>query len=87
MEVGEDIYDNFNIYYRSFYDYMDDRPSKHYIIIDLVHIKLPNCNRFYRWLHDECFSARYNNYKVPCEKSNMAIRYLNNIKAHLDKLA
>jgi len=86
MEVGSEAFDNFNSYYRSVCNYIDVRPSKHQITIELVHTKLPNCNRFYRWLHDECFSARYSNYKVTCQKSNMAMKYLNNIKAHLYKL-
>ena len=86
MEVGNNLFDSFNSYHRSLFDYIDDRPSKHYVTIELVHTKLPNCSKFYRWLHNECITARYSNYKVPCEKSNMAIKYLNNIKVHLTKL-
>jgi hypothetical protein len=86
MEHHHTFYDNFNSYYDSLCDYLNNRPSKHQIIIELVHTKLPNCIRFYRWLHNECFNARYKNYKVTCDNANMAMKYLCNIKRQLNKL-
>ena len=80
------LYENFNSYYDSCCHYIDSRPSKHQITIELVSIRLPNCNRFLRWLYDECMNARYKNYKVTPQNAIMAKKHLTNIKAHLNKL-
>ena len=88
LKHQNNLYNNFNSYYDSICDYLNvkSRPSKHSVTIELVHTKLPNCNRFFRWLHDECFNARYKNYTVTCEKANMAMKYLCNIKRQLNKI-
>ena len=88
MEYRNNSYSNFNSYYDSLFDYLNvnSRPSKHHVTIELVNLRLPNCNRFFRWLHNECFNARYKNYQISCEKANIAMKYLSNIKRELNKL-
>ena len=86
LEIGDEVFDSFNSYYRSRCRYINDKPSKHQTTIEIVQTRLPNCNRFYRWLHDECFTARYSNYNVTSQKANTAVKYLNSIKAHLNKI-
>jgi len=89
LNLNNMIYENFNAYYDSVCNNMkhviSDRQSKHQITIDLVHKRLPNCNRFYRWLHHESSNARYANYKVSEQMALTARNYLNFIKNHLKK--
>ena len=90
LEIQDEQYDNFNIYYDSLCNYqgytmINNRPSKHQSMINLVHSRLPNCNRFYRWLHNESSNARYSNYNVSNQMADTAKKYLNYIKSHLDK--
>ena len=86
IEIYDETYENFNIYYASRYNHLIDKPSKHQVTIELVKNRLSNCSRFYRWLFDECYTARYNNYHVSLNTANMAMRYLKNIKAQLNKI-
>ena len=86
IDIYNETYENFNVYYSSRYNHLIDRPSKHQATIELVKNRLVNCNRFYRWLYDECYTARYNNYHTTVEMANKAIKFLNNIKMHLNKI-
>jgi len=86
MEFYDESYENFNVYYGSRYNHLIDRPSKHQATIDLINNRLPNCKRFYRWLYDECYTARYNKYNVSLEMAKKAMDFLTYIKAHLNKI-
>jgi hypothetical protein len=48
-------------------------------------VNLPKCSSYYRWLHDACMNARYNNYQVSDEKAINASKYLSELKSHLNK--
>ncbi len=86
LEHKNTTFTNFNGYYDVMYGTsINNRPSKHNVTIELVKNKLPNCSRFYRWLHDECSNARYKNYKVSENIANQSKRYLDNIKLQLTK--
>ena len=43
------------------------------------------CSAYYRWLHDACMSARYNNYNVSEIKATTAKKYLIELKKNLKK--
>jgi len=85
LEYKNATYGNFNDYCNSLSNVINEKPSRHNEQIKLVGMRLPNCNKFYRWLFDECMKARYNNYKVSDSVAKQAKKTLNNIKQQLNK--
>lgn len=78
-------YADLNIYYGKVLKRKNKWLTKHSATIKLVHLKLPKCSNYYRWLHDSCMTARYNNYKVSDRKAKRARVYLEDLKKHLKK--
>lgn len=78
-------YIDFNIYFSKVLKKKNRKLSKHSATIELVKTNLPLCSSYYRWLHDACMSARYNNYNVSELKAITASNYLIEMKRHLKK--
>jgi hypothetical protein len=78
-------YTDFNVYFGKVLKKKNKKLSKHSATIELVKINLPLCSSYYRWLHDACMSARYNNYIVSESKAKTASSYLTEMKRHLKK--
>ncbi len=57
-------YSNFNRYYAIEVQRKRPTKSKHKAIKELVIGHLNACSNSYRWLYDNCMSARYNNFHV-----------------------
>ncbi len=81
---GNREYLNFDNYYNSA-KFIGKRPSRHQATADLVDEHLPDCEDSYRFLYENCMTARYHRYIIPETISNKAIYYLNNIKGALLK--
>lgn len=78
-------YTDFNIYFSKVLKKRNKKLSKHAATIDLVKTNLPMCSAYYRWLHDACMSARYNNYNVSEAKATTAKKHLLDLKKKLKK--
>jgi hypothetical protein len=61
-------------YYFSYSKKTNKQISKHQLTLKLVRAKLPESYSYYNWLFDACMNARYKNYKVPRQKSALAVR-------------
>lgn len=62
LEHDKITYDEFSDYY-SFIS-QKNNTSPHKALINLVRNDLHYCKNAYKWLHDQCHNARYNNYVV-----------------------
>lgn len=82
---GNKTYADLNEYYGSVLKKQNKHLSKHFATIQLVNSKLPECSAYYRWLHDACMTARYNNYTVSDKKAKQARFYLGQLRNHLNK--
>lgn len=78
-------YTDFNVYFGKVLKEKNKKLSKHSATIELVKTNLPLCSSYYRWLHDACMSARYNNYNVSESKAINANNCLVEMKKHLKK--
>lgn len=78
-------YNDLNEYYGKVLKKQNKRLSKHFATIQLVNSKIPKCSAYYRWLHDACMTARYNNYIVSDQKAKRARIYLEALRNHLKK--
>ncbi len=78
-------YTDFNVYYGKVLQRKNKKLSKHSATIELVKTNLSACSSYYRWLHDACMSARYNNYNVSESKAKTANDYLVELKKYLKK--
>jgi len=78
-------YTDFNVYFSKVLNKKKKKLSKHSATIELVKTNLPLCSSYYRWLHDACMSARYNNYIVSESKAMNASNYLTEMKKYLKK--
>ena len=78
-------YTDFNVYFSKVLKKKNKKLSKHSATIELVKTNLPLASAYYRWLHDACMSARYNNYIVSETKAATASNYLTDMKKHLQK--
>ena len=61
------------------------RTTLHRSLILLTHQQLPKCGNHYRWLHDQCQNARYNNYIVSDPIAKEAKKKLDHIKKNCNK--
>lgn len=59
--------------------------SKHALTKKLVKEKLPQISSYYRWLFDQCQTARYHNYKVDEIAATLALKQLKELKKGLFK--
>ena len=82
---GNKTYRDLNEYYGKVLKISNKSLSKHTATILLVSKKLPKCAAHYRWLHDACMTARYNNYSVSEDKAKLARKYLGDLRIHLSK--
>ena len=82
---GGKTYSDLNVYYGKVLKKKNKRLTKHIATIQLVSSKLPKCSPYYRWLHDACMTARYNNYNVSSSKAKQARDYLKLLRSHLTK--
>jgi len=78
-------YTDFNVYFGKVLKKKNKNLNKHSATIELVKTNLPACSSYYRWLHDACMSARYNNYKVSESMATNAKSSLIELKKHLKK--
>lgn len=81
LKIGKIDYNNFNRYYFNVVKKYSNSKSKHQAIKDLVVNNLNECSNSYRWLFDNCMSARYNNYKVSKPLAIKARNELDKIKS------
>lgn len=58
------------------------KKNKHSVMSDLVNEKCPEISNFYAWLFDVCMGARYIDYKVDKEISDLAFKRLQEIKTY-----
>jgi len=78
-------YNDFNTFYGKVMKKTNKKLSKHSATIQLVKSHLTTCSAYYRWLHDACMNARYNNYNVSAVKAKTARHFLTELKKHLKK--
>jgi len=65
---------------------LKNRTSKHEATCGLVAKHLPTCDGHYKWLKDQCMSARYYDYDVSPEVAKEAVKNLEFIKSRIKKL-
>ena len=82
LNDGRREYGTFDSYYNSI---GHNKVSKHKLTIQLVREHLPDAAGSYKWLHDTCITARYQNYAIPDRISAKAVEHLNKIKEVLVK--
>lgn len=58
------------------------KKNKHSVMSDLVNEKCEEISDFYSWLFDACMGARYIDYKVDKEISDLAFKRLQEIKTY-----
>lgn len=85
LTISSDKYNNFNRYYFNVVKKISQSKSKHQSIKELVVTHLNGCSNSYKWLFDNCMSARYNNYKVSAALALKARSELNIIKSFCTK--
>jgi len=83
LVVAGQSHDTFESYYRNIP--RGTRRSKHSETVKLVHDHIPNISWRYKWLHDECMSARYRKYRVKAGFDVIARTYLREIEAAMNK--
>lgn len=85
FQVGKTIYHNFDDYYNVFKSNMD---NKHQARQRLVYSNISaSAGAAYRYLKDNCWSARYYSYVVDKSDATIALKKLDIIKSHLSKLS
>lgn len=77
-------YSSFDSYYNT-YKFIGKRPTRHEATVDLVGEHLPDCVDSYRFLYENCMTARYRKYFIPESISKKSIEHLDNIKGALSK--
>lgn len=85
LKEGGKSYRDLNLYFGKVMKRKNKRLTKHAATIQLTKKYLASCSSYYRWLHDACMTARYNNYKVSPAKARHARFFLNELKKHLKK--
>ena len=84
FQVGNRIYHNFDDYYNVF---KSNKDNKHQARQRLVYSHISaSAGAAYRWLKDNCWSARYYSYLVDESDARIALEKLDIIKSHLSKL-
>lgn len=74
---------NFDAYYNSL---GTNKSNKHSETIELVFQEFgEDVGILYKWLHDHCWTARYNNFNVTTEIAKNSIDNLNELKTYLSK--
>lgn len=73
-------YDTFNRYYNNIILSKAKRISKHQLKVNLVYSYLPSVGDCYKRLFDNCYTARYNNYKIGATLSKIAIEDMEKVK-------
>lgn len=86
LDVKGKTYISFEKYYNEHFFGIKNKPSKHTATINLVYSSLGSSPGFlYKWLHDTCRTARYNNYKVHPSIAQLAKDRLSSLKSDLKK--
>lgn len=81
---GSREYINFDAYYNG-YKFLGKRPTRHEATVDLVDEELSDCGESYRFLFENCMTARYRSYQIPDSIVDKALEHLENIKESLLK--
>jgi len=84
LERNNVIYNNFEKYFSNI-SKKENMQSQHKALIRLVETELYSCAAFYRYLYDQCRTARYVNYSISNDITLKAMESLKNIKLHLNK--
>lgn len=74
-------YTSFDNYYRA----NSANTNKHKALVDLVEKKLPDIARYYNYLRDLSWTARYQNYKYERKECLIAQNHLKQIKEYCTK--
>ncbi len=79
FEWNKKKYKAFELYFK---DFSRNHPTigKHSATLSLVYEKIPIIYAKYRWLKDECHTARYKNYNISDSYAELSMKYLEEIK-------
>lgn len=77
LTTGGKKFVNFEQYYQSL---PDKKPNKHQATLTLVYKELNGAYTAYKWLHDNCFTARYHDYQIFPPIANTAMNRLLTVK-------
>lgn len=78
LTIGTVVHGTFEDYYSRV---IKQTRTKHKSMISLCSGNLSSCYASYKWLHDACHGARYNDYRVDPSMANKARQELTRVKA------